>query len=311
VRFSTETIPAAVMDIASPSVRLQGVKILIVDDNGTNLRILHTMAERWGMHPTSVSDPARALDELSAAEKADDGYELILTDRYMPKVDGFELVRQIRERMQQSTAIIIMLTSGGQSGDVARCDELGIGTYLLKPVRQAELHQAMIHVLQNRQEPVPPPAVTPHTSGDKGDGLKGLCILLAEDNLVNQKVAMRLLEKRGHRVILATNGEEALAALAQQSFDLVLMDVHMPGTDGIQATIQIREREKLTGFHQAVVAMTALAMKGDRDRCIAAGMDGYISKPIDLRQLDDLLATYADRVPAVLEATIPKQTAAH
>jgi CheY-like chemotaxis protein len=127
---------------------------------------------------------------------------------------------------------------------------------------------------------------------DKGQCLKGLNILLAEDNLVNQKVATRLLEKRGHRVTLTATGEEALAALAQQSFDLVLMDVHMPGTDGIQATLRIREREKLTGLHQTVIAMTALAMKGDRERCIASGMDGYLSKPIDLQQLDDVLAVY-------------------
>ena len=133
----------------------------------------------------------------------------------------------------------------------------------------------------------------PSSMRDKGQSLKGLNILLAEDNLVNQKVATRLLEKRGHRVTLAATGEEALAALAQQSFDLVLMDVHMPGTDGIQATLRIREREKLTGLHQTVIAMTALAMKGDRDRCIASGMDGYISKPIDLQQLDDVLAVYA------------------
>jgi CheY-like chemotaxis protein len=133
----------------------------------------------------------------------------------------------------------------------------------------------------------------PSSMRDIGQSLKGLNILLAEDNLVNQKVATRLLEKRGHRVTLAATGEEALAALAQQSFDLVLMDVHMPGTDGIQATLRIREREKLTGLHQTVIAMTALAMKGDRDRCIASGMDGYLSKPIDLQQLDELLAVYA------------------
>jgi CheY-like chemotaxis protein len=118
---------------------------------------------------------------------------------------------------------------------------------------------------------------------------------LAEDNRVNQKIATRLLEKRGHHVVHAGNGEEALAALAQRSFDLVLMDVHMPGLDGLEATIAIREKEKSTGLHQAVIAMTALAMIGDRERCLAAGMDGYLSKPIDLQQLDDVLAVYADR----------------
>jgi CheY-like chemotaxis protein len=139
----------------------------------------------------------------------------------------------------------------------------------------------------------------------KVDCSKGLHILLAEDNLVNQKVATRLLERRGHRVVLATTGEEALAALAQQSFDLVLMDVHMPGTDGIQTTLRIREREKLTGLHQTVIAMTALAMKGDRDRCIASGMDGYLSKPIDLQQLDALLAVCTTRVGETISSRHP------
>jgi two-component system sensor histidine kinase/response regulator len=148
-----------------------------------------------------------------------------------------------------------------------------------------------------RQPIAPESSASPATlKGMKVDCLKGLHILLAEDNLVNQKVATRLLERRGHRVVLATTGEEALAALAQQSFDLVLMDVHMPGTDGIQTTLQIREREKLTGLHQTVIAMTALAMKGDRDRCLASGMDGYLSKPIDLQQLDALLAVCTTRV---------------
>jgi signal transduction histidine kinase/ActR/RegA family two-component response regulator len=152
----------------------------------------------------------------------------------------------------------------------------------------------------------PESSASPATlKGMKVDCSKGLHILLAEDNLVNQKVATRLLERRGHRVVLATTGEEALAALAQQSFDLVLMDVHMPGTDGIQTTLRIREREKLTGLHQTVIAMTALAMKGDRDRCIASGMDGYLSKPIDLQQLDALLAVCTTRVGETISSRHP------
>ena len=157
-----------------------------------------------------------------------------------------------------------------------------------------------------RQPIAPESSASPATlKGMKVDCSKGLHILLAEDNLVNQKVATRLLERRGHRVVLATTGEEALAALAQQSFDLVLMDVHMPGTDGIQTTLKIREREKLTGLHQAVIAMTALAMKGDRDRCIASGMDGYLSKPIDLQQLDALLAVCTTRVGETISSRHP------
>jgi CheY-like chemotaxis protein len=269
-----------------------GIKVLIVDDNSTNRRILHTMVERWGMKATSVGDGEQALNELSAADRIDDPYELVLTDMHMPNMDGFRLAGQIVERIKHSTATIMMITSGGQRGDATRCQELGIGAYLVKPIRAAELQRAIIRLLQAKREPLLAPIIVPSSMRNKGQSLKGLNILLAEDNLVNQKVATRLLEKRGHRVTLAATGEEALAALAQQSFDLVLMDVHMPGTDGIQATLRIREREKLTGLHQTVIAMTALAMKGDRDRCIASGMDGYLSKPIDLQQLDDVLAVY-------------------
>jgi two-component system sensor histidine kinase/response regulator len=189
----------------------------------------------------------------------------------------------------------MMLTSGGQRGDAARCQELGIAAYLNKPVRQAELREAVIRVLQAKQGGLPVPLITRYSLRHKGDLLRSLNILLAEDNRVNQKIATRLLEKRGHHVVLAGNGEEALAALAQGSFDLVLMDVHMPGLDGLEATLAIREKEKSTGLHQPVIAMTALAMIGDRERCLAAGMDGYLSKPIDLQKLDEILAVYGDR----------------
>jgi two-component system sensor histidine kinase/response regulator len=286
---------------ASPAI-LKGIKVLIVDDNDTNRRILHTMVERWGMKATSVCDGEQALEELSAADRINESYGLVLTDMHMPKMDGFGLVDRIMKRSKHSTATIMMLTSGGRRGDVERCQELGIGGYLQKPIRPAELHQAITRVLQAKQELSAEPIVAPYSLRRDGDPLKSLHILLAEDNLVNQKVATRLLERRGHRVVLATTGEEALAALAQQSFDLVLMDVHMPGTDGIQTTLQIREREKLTGLHQTVIAMTALAMKGDRDRCIASGMDGYLSKPIDLQQLDALLAVYTTRVGETVSA---------
>jgi two-component system sensor histidine kinase/response regulator len=292
LRLGTATRQTVEPETSASPVILKGMKVLIVDDNSTNRRILHTMVERWGMKATSVCDGEQALDELSAADRIDDPYELVLTDMHMPNMDGFGLAGQIVERRKDSTATIMMITSGGQRGDVTRCQELGIGAYLLKPVRPAELQRAIIRLMQAKREPSPPTIVAPSALRDKADSLKGLNILLAEDNLVNQKVATRLLERRGHRVALAETGEEALAALSQQSFDLVLMDVHMPGTDGIQATLRIREREKLTGLHQTVIAMTALAMKGDRDRCIASGMDGYLSKPIDIQQLDDLLAVY-------------------
>jgi two-component system, sensor histidine kinase and response regulator len=295
VRLNTETNNTAVTERLTAPSTLQGVKVLIVDDNRTNRLILHKMVERFGMNPTSVSDGEQALDELSAAENANDAYGLMLTDMHMPRMDGFGLVRQLKDSVKFSTPTIMMLTSGGQRGDAARCEELGIAAYLNKPVRQAELREAVIRVLGGKQEGLPVPLITGVSSRNKRDLLRSLHILLVEDNRVNQKIATRLLEKRGHHVVLAANGEEALAALAQRSFDLVLMDVHMPVMSGLEASIAIRGKEKFTGLHQPVVAMTALAMIGDRERCLAAGMDGYLSKPIDLQQLDNVLAVYAGR----------------
>ena len=297
VRFGTVPMDAAVIESPASSAVLHGLRVLIVDDNATNRRILQNTVERWGMNPTAVSSGQQALDELSAAEKANHGYGLILTDMHMPGIDGFGFVKQIREQetVKISTAAIMMLTSGGQRGDAARCRELGIAAYLSKPVGHAALHAAILRVLQAIQGPPPIPLITRYSLRDKGGFLKSLRILLAEDNRVNQKLATRLLEKRGHQVVLATNGQEALEALAQRSFDLVLMDVHMPGMDGIEATMAIREKERSTGFHQPVIALTALVMKGDHERCTAAGMDGYLAKPIDMRKLDDVLAVYADR----------------
>jgi two-component system sensor histidine kinase/response regulator len=294
-RLITETSDAAETKSPTSLAILRGVKVLIVDDNETNRFILHHMVERWGMNPTSVSNGEQALAELSAPEIVDHPFGLVLTDMYMPRMDGFGLVVRLKDNLKFSTPTIMMLTSGGQRGDAVRCEELGIAAYLTKPVRQIELRQAVIRALRAKQEELPVPLITRYSLRDRGDFLRSLHVLLAEDNRINQKIATRLLEKRGHHVALAENGDEALAALAQRSFDLVLMDVHMPGIDGIEATKAIREQEKSTGLHQPVIAMTALAMTGDRERCLAAGMDGYLSKPIDLQKLDEVLAVYADR----------------
>jgi two-component system sensor histidine kinase/response regulator len=285
-------------------VILRGVKVLIVDDNRTNRRILEGLVKRWGMIPTTASDGEKALIELSEARAANDPYGLILTDMHMPRMDGFGLVEHIKEKPELSTSTIMMLTSGGQRGDSARCEELGIAAYLLKPVRQTELREAIARVLSAKEQAGAAPMVTRYTLQEERDSTKSLYILLAEDNAVNQKLAMRLLEKRGHHATLAANGKEALAALEKRSYDLVLMDVQMPEMDGLEATIQLREREKGSGRHQAVVAMTALVMKGDRERCIEAGMDGYLSKPIRPQELDEVLDVYL----AAPEHTSPRST---
>jgi CheY-like chemotaxis protein len=189
----------------------------------------------------------------------------------------------------------MMLTSGAQRGDAARCGELGISAFLVKPVRQAELREAIARVLTPIEQTGAVPMITQSTLQEDRDPRKALHVLLAEDNPVNQKLAVRLLEKRGHQVVLANNGKQALAALDKTAFDLVLMDVQMPEMDGLEATRLLRQREQATGKHQPVVAMTALVMKGDRERCIEAGMDGYLSKPIRQQELDEVLDAYVVR----------------
>ena len=292
VRLKTALQPEVVAAATPTHTILSGVRVLIVDDNRTNRRILEGLVKRWGMNPTTAADGEKALAALLTAQRIDEPYELILTDMHMPKMDGFGLVEEIKQRPGLSTSTIMMLTSGGQRGDAARCGELGISAYLLKPVRQVELREAIMRVLGSKEQAKAAPMITRYSMQQDSEPRKGMSILLAEDNPVNQKLAIRLLEKRGHRVTVAFNGEQALFAIEKERFDLVLMDVQMPEMDGLQATTLLREKEKLSGHHQAVVAMTALAMKGDRERCMAAGMDGYLSKPISPQELDDLLDLY-------------------
>jgi len=292
VRLGTVANREVIAESPLPPAILRGVRVLIVDDNRTNRRILEGLVKRWGMHPTCVSDGELALVALSTAFEAEEPYGLILTDMHMPKMDGFTLVEHIKERPQLSTATIMMLTSGGQRGDAARCGELGIAGYLLKPVRQSELREAIARVLSAKEQAGVIPMITRYSLQNGESKTRSLNILLAEDNAVNQKLATKLLEKRGHKVTLASNGKEALEALRKHSFDLVVMDVQMPVMDGLEATMLLREAEEFTGKHQPVVAMTALVMKGDRERCIAAGMDGYLSKPIRPQELDEVLERY-------------------
>jgi len=279
-----------------PLTILRGVKVLIVDDNRTNRRILKGLLRHWEMEPNAVPGGAQALAEISAAHASGRPYDLILTDMHMPVMDGFNLVEKIREQSLRSTATIMMLTSGGHRGDAARCGELEIAAHLLKPVRQSELREAIARALSTAARPPLAPNVGQDSPLKQRKPPRSLQILLAEDNLVNQKLAVRLLEKRGHCVLVVGNGREALAALEGSSYDLVLMDVQMPEIDGIEATIELRKREKTTGHHQVVVAMTALAIKGDRERCINAGMDGYLTKPIRTRELDEVLDSHLEHL---------------
>lgn len=284
---------------APPEV-LRGVRVLVVDDNQTNRRILEGMLRRWGMVPALAESGEQALAKLASALNEGKAYALIVTDMHMPKMDGFELVEHIRERPELCTATIMMLTSAGHRGDAERCQKLGVSAYLLKPIRQSELREAIAKVLGVREQEGAIPLVTRYSLGDARDRSEVLRILVAEDNLVNQRLIVRLLEKRGHRVVVATNGREALAALEKaalekETFDILFMDVQMPEMDGFEATAAVRKNEKSSGLHQMIVALTAHAMKGDHEKCLAAGMDGYLSKPIRPQELDDVLARFGAR----------------
>jgi signal transduction histidine kinase/DNA-binding response OmpR family regulator/uncharacterized membrane protein affecting hemolysin expression len=292
IHLSTANAKEIKVGSVAPPEILRGVKVLVVDDNRTNRRILEGMLLRWDMKPVLAESGEEALAQLSAAREAGEPYRLILTDMHMPKMDGFALVERIRQRPELTTATIMMLTSAGHRGDAARCQELGVSAYLLKPIRQSELREAIARVLGASAQKGAIPLITRYSLQDARDPGCFLNVLLAEDNAVNQRLAVRLLEKRGHKVVVAGNGLEALAALKKESFDLVFMDVQMPEMDGYEATAAIREAERDSGRHQPVIALTAHAMKGDREKCLAAGMDGYLSKPIRPQELDEVLEEY-------------------
>ena len=275
---------AAARAPAPPAADLEGMSVLVVDDNETNRRFLAEMLRSWRLKPFLAHDAASALVQIAHAAKAHDPIPLLIVDAAMPGTDGFALVEHIRSDPQTASVRIIMLTSAGQRGDALRCRELGVAAYLTKPVGQSELLNAILQVLGREANAGETPGlVTRHSLRERPQGLR---ILLAEDNLVNATLARRLLEKRGHSVEVAADGRQALAKFRAATFDLVLMDVQMPAMDGFEATAAIRSVERKSGGHIAIVAMTAHAIKGDRERCLAAGMDGYVAKPI---RIDDLL----------------------
>jgi PAS domain S-box-containing protein len=273
-------------------VSLEGLRVLAVDDNATNRRILEDVLTGWRMQAVVCSSAPEALEEATRAAAAGEPYPLILLDAHMPDTDGFMLARQIQQTPALAGVSLVMLTSAGQTADVVRCRELGIDAYLIKPIKQSDLLATLWSTLeasrrQGRQPAEPAAATSP--DGDGPGSTRTLRVLLAEDNVVNQRLGVRLLEKRGHAVVVAGNGREALAAVEREPFDLVLMDVQMPEMDGLEATARIRAHEEGTGRHTPILAMTARAMKGDREVCLTAGMDGYVTKPIQPRELYDAI----------------------
>ncbi len=278
--------------VARNSEILRGMRVLIVDDNTTNRQILLKILENWQMNPVVVESGAQAIVVLREGQGINRTFPLILLDAQMPEMDGFALAEAIRRNPDWRAATIMMLSSAGQR-NAARCRELGVAAYLTKPVRQAELLDAILIALGTRAK-----------NGTSARLLTGrslranrnpMQILLVEDNAVNQLVALRQLEKYGHSVTVASDGKKALLALERQAFDLILMDVQMPEMNGWEATRAIREKEKTTGRHIPIVAMTAHAMKGDEERCIAAGMDSYLAKPIRAQELLAVLDKIGDQ----------------
>jgi CheY-like chemotaxis protein/anti-sigma regulatory factor (Ser/Thr protein kinase) len=285
--FGVDPLPALDLELDL----LDGVPVLVVDDNFTNRRLLGETLTEWGMLVSLAADGPAALDRLAQAARAGEPFGLVLTDVQMPEMDGFALVHRMRESPELAASIVMMLTSSGQKGQAERCRQEGIAAYLAKPVRRAELCSALNTALQPDSGIRTPAAASLFPAGSAGQAppLRRLRILLAEDNAVNQLVARKLLDRRGHEVTVACNGREALDLFDDRAFDLILMDVQMPEMDGFEATAALRAREAGTGRHIPIVAMTAHAMKGDHQRCLEAGMDGYVTKPIKPSALFDAI----------------------
>ena len=273
---------------------LRDVATLVVDDNSTNRQMLNELLSHWGMKPTLAENGKGGMEILEQTNANGAAFPLILLDSHMPDMDGFTFAKHIKGDPRFHGAIIMMLTSGGQRGDASRCRDLHISAYLVKPLQQTELLDAILTVLGHKPESPDerPTLVTRHSLREERRHLR---ILLAEDNAVNQMVAVRLLEKMGHTVMVVANGRNAVLMWEEQEFGLVLMDVQMPEMDGFEATRVIRDKEASTPKHIPIIAMTAHAMKGDRERCLAAGMDGYIAKPIRPAELLAQIERFTER----------------
>ena len=275
-----------------PPEQLRDMPVLVVDDNYTNRTLLNGMLVRWGMRPTAVDGGKAGLQALEIAKNLGRAFPLVVLDVQMPEMDGFAVAERIHKNPELAGATIMMLTSAGHLGDAARCRELGISAYLVKPIRPAELLEAICWAVRKSKSEEAATLVTRHTLREAQHRMK---VLLVEDSPVNQKLAAALLQKRGFEVTPKENGKAALASLERESFDLILMDVQMPEVDGFEATRVIREREKSTGRHIPIIAITAHALKGDQERCLAAGMDAYISKPIRGSELFETIQRTLER----------------
>jgi PAS domain S-box-containing protein len=277
--------PAAETPAMASVEGLRGMRVLVVDDNGTSRRIMREIVARWGMVSVEAESGIEGLIKLEEASQCGDPFRLILLDERMPEMDGIEVIERIRANARLASATIMMFTSDDQSASATRCRQMGVQAYLIKPIKPAELLAGIRKVLGQDETPSRAPA-----RAEPRQGERRLSVLIAEDNHVNQRLAVALIEKLGHCATLAANGLETIAKWKEGGFDLILMDVQMPEIDGFEATRRIRIHEAGSGARTPIIAMTAHAMTGDRERCIEEGMDDYISKPVRREAIEAAIA---------------------
>ena len=294
LKFPIQATPSSK---AHPEVPLTDLRILFVDDNATNRFILDHYAESWGMHSSSVSSSAQALILLDAAAEEGHPFDLLVIDQKMPDMDGFELAKEIKGNPCWQNLPLILLTSLGYKGEASQAKQAHFSGYLTKPIHQQTLRRAVALVMGMEKE-LPKqevkPFITRHIVQEQEAAEKPQ-ILLTEDNLVNQKVAVRMLTKLGYQVDVANNGQEAFKAWANKPYGVILMDCLMPEMDGFQATKKNRESEGEkddSSAHIPIIAMTANTMEGDREKCLEAGMDDFIPKPVNIEFLGSVLAKW-------------------
>ena len=303
--FEEQDLPATSPESLPEMV--EEMMVLVVDDNDTNRLILEEMLKNWGMQSLSVDGGAVALQAMLRAKDSNRPFPLVLVDISMPDMDGFSLTEEIRRHPELAQTAVIALSSAGRPEEVTRVQELGIAHVLTKPVKQSELFNAIAQICQ----PDESGNLTTDLDPQQSQVPHPLKILLAEDGLVNQKVAVMMLQSRGHSVSIANNGQEAVDRLEQGPFDLILMDVQMPEMDGLEATRVIRTREAESGLHLPIIAMTAHAMKGDRERCLDAGMDGYLSKPIRAETLYETIEAYSHPLETTMSGSAESADSPH
>jgi CheY-like chemotaxis protein/HPt (histidine-containing phosphotransfer) domain-containing protein len=263
----------------------EGLRVLVVDDNSTHSCVLEELLRDWRLNPTVVRAASDGLMAFQQAIANGEAYSFVIIDAQMPEIDGFALAKRLLANSPNACPVLMMLTSTSQLADAQRCRDLGIAASVVKPFKPSELFSGLKWLYQVGSSNLPPASAISSAGAVVAPPSAGFNILLAEDNPVNQRVASGILEKHGHTVIAVDNGAQALQALKMQQFDLVLMDLQMPEMDGFSATSAIRQLEAISGEHLPIIAMTARAMKGDRECCLEAGMDEYISKPVNSKDL--------------------------